>query len=382
MIGINVNCRFTGFLPFFIFTCIFDLGAQQPANPYALVDQKARHIPSAYTVSTEKMAAYINDHFHNDDEKIRAIYTWIAAHIEYDIRCYYASSSGRSREEKITQILKTRKGICEDYTVLFQDLCVKTGIKCYLIEGYTKQFGTIDQIPHAWCAALTENGWKMYDPTWGSGYISQGKFIKSFSEEYFNVRPDIFIQTCTPFDPIWQFLSYPVTGEDFKKGTIDKTKKGDYFNYTDSIRLYEIQDLVTRNQAVILRMEKYQVKNKAVREQLKFLREEMETEKQNLAVRQYNTAVSDYNSGIEFLNAFVRYRNAQFIPPRPEQEIREMISRAIELLKSSLGKLKKIGDADPKTAEGIHSLKETCLEALHHSQQQQQWLEGYLKQGE
>ena len=116
MIGISVNCRFTGFLPFFIFSCIFDLGAQQPANPYALVDQKARHIPSAYTVSTEKMAAYINDHFHNDDEKIRAIYTWIASNIDYD--CKLAKSGS---EEKITgeEVLAKRKTIASGYAALF-----------------------------------------------------------------------------------------------------------------------------------------------------------------------------------------------------------------------------------------------------------------------
>ncbi len=380
--GKRVKCIFPGLLVILLFICFVNLSAQQPANPYALIDQKARHIPSAFTVSTEKMSAFINDHGYTDDEKIRTIYTWMATHIEYDIHRFYSTNSGSSREEKIIQILLTRKGICEDYTALFQDLCLKTGVKCYMIEGYTKQFGAIDQIPHSWCAALTEKGWNMYDPTWGSGYISQGKFVKAFSEEYFNVSPDIFIRTCIPFDPIWQFLYYPVNGEEFKSGTLDKTKQRDYFNYPDSICLYENQDLVTRNKAVILRIEKYQVKNKAVREQLKFLREEMETEKQNRAVRQYNAAVSDYNSGIASLNAFIHYRNAQFIPQQPEPEIREMISRAIELLKSSLEKLKKIGDADPRTAEGIHSLQEICLEALHQSQQQQQWLEVFLKQVE
>ncbi|WP_431216767.1 hypothetical protein ACQ86N_20700 [Puia sp. P3] len=34
---------------------------------------------------------------------------------------------------------------------MFTDICVKAGIPSYVVDGYTKQKGFVDYIPHAWC---------------------------------------------------------------------------------------------------------------------------------------------------------------------------------------------------------------------------------------
>jgi len=370
--------HFSGLLFIFMFTGTMNLRAQQAGNPYTLTDLKARQIQNSLTSNTADIAAYILDNFSTDHEKVRAIYTWIATHISYDIGRMLVISYDTAENEKIIQTLKTRKGICENYSALFEELCRKTGIPCYVIEGYTRQNGSIDQIPHSWCAARLEEAWYMFDPTWGSGYISERKFIKQFNNDYFMIRPADLIQTHMPFDYLWQFLPYPVSREEFSKGKILLKKTGTPFNFQDSITVYEKLDKIAQVRETIRRIENNGTKNNLVRDRLRFLIQELEIEQQNVTVRQYNAAVGDYNTGISSLNAFIQYRNQKFTPVKPDAEIREMIDFAVVRFRASLGILHGIILSDPVASANISSLDETCQQALANAKEQQNWLEKYL----
>lgn len=376
--GISAKYLFPGFLLVLILTGFLNLRAQRTVNPYALTDQKALQIPVSATYSTDGIAAYINENFETDANKIRAAYTWIATYITYDVDKLFVVSYEESLRDKISQTLKTRKGICENYTALFQELSAKTGILCYIVEGYTKQNGHIDQIPHSWCAAFIGDHWYMFDPTWGSGYIQGRKFIRQFTTGYFMVKPGDIIHSHMPFDYLWQFLAFPLTRDEFETGKILLPKNGISFNFQDSIAVYEKQDESTQDIASIRRIEQNGTKNQLVQERLKFLRQKLEIEQQNVTVRQYNSSVGDYNTGISYLNAFIQYRNAQFKPPRPEAEIREMIGNAIGSLNKGLEKLNEIRNPDAASSANIASMKEICIAALQQAREQQNWLNNYL----
>jgi transglutaminase/protease-like cytokinesis protein 3 len=144
------------------------VSAQKSAvNPYSITDKKALQLPDSLTNSTDNLASYINSNFKTDNEKVRAIFIWVATNIQYDIENMFALNFYEKKEEKISKPLRTRKGICENYASLFCDICLKTGVKSFVIEGYTKQNGFTDNIPHAWCAALVDSSWFLFDPTWG-----------------------------------------------------------------------------------------------------------------------------------------------------------------------------------------------------------------------
>lgn len=379
--GTNNNYFFPGMLVIIFFSGFLNLAAQRPANPYALTDQKAIRMPVSCTVSTDGIAAYINENFETDTGKIRAIYTWIATQIAYDVDKLFMVSFDESQRDKISQTLVTRKGICENYTALFHDLCSKTGIPCYIVEGYTRQNGSIDQIPHSWCAAFIGTEWLMFDPTWAAGYINGKTFTRQFNNDYFMVKPHILIHTHMPFDYLWQFLVHPVSRDEFTDGKIPIQKAGTAFYFQDSIAVFEKLDKITQVQETIRRIENNGTKNNLVRDRLKFLHQELEIEQQNGIVRQYNSAVGDYNTGITHLNAFIQYRNAQFKPLRPDTEIREMISNAIGSLGSGLEKLNEIRDPDAVSAANITSMNEICRAALQQAREQQNWLNIYLEKG-
>jgi transglutaminase/protease-like cytokinesis protein 3 len=114
--------------------------------------------------TSDAIANYIVTNFKTDKDKSRAIFIWIVSNIQYDIDNMFAINFYEKKEDKISKTLKTRKGICENYAFLFTDICMKSGIKSFVIEGYTKQNGFADYIPHAWSAALIDSSWFLFDP--------------------------------------------------------------------------------------------------------------------------------------------------------------------------------------------------------------------------
>src|SRR5213075_1846903 len=106
------------------------------------------------------------------------------------------------RDRKITAALKRKKGVCEHFAAIFNDVCIKSGIKSFVIEGYTKQNGSVDKSSHAWCTALVDNKWFLYDPTWDAGSEGNGLFSGNKRTDYFEALPSVFIQSHMPFDPM------------------------------------------------------------------------------------------------------------------------------------------------------------------------------------
>ena len=145
---------------------------------YAAIDKKALLLPDSLTKTTNAIASYIDAHFTTDPEKARAAFIWVASNIQYDIANMFALNFYEKPQEKVSKPLRERKGICENYAALFTEICNKSGLKAYVVEGYTKQNGFADYIPHAWSAAQIGDTWFLFDPTWGSGYANGGKFYK------------------------------------------------------------------------------------------------------------------------------------------------------------------------------------------------------------
>jgi transglutaminase/protease-like cytokinesis protein 3 len=78
------------------------------------------------------------------------------------------------------------------------------GIDTETISGYTKQNGAVDPMSHAWCASKIDNQWYIFDPTWGSGFVNNGKFVNALTIVILSESSEI-IASHMPFDYMWQF---------------------------------------------------------------------------------------------------------------------------------------------------------------------------------
>ena len=352
-----------------------------PVNKYAIIDQKALQLPDSLTKSTDQIAAYITSNFVTDKDKSRAIFIWIASNIQYDIDNMFAINFYEKNEEKIAKPLRTKKGICENYASLFTDICIKSGIKSFVIEGYTKQNGFTDYIPHAWSAARIDSSWFLFDPTWGSGYVSGGKFFKKINDDYYMASPTTLIKSHMPFDYLWQFLDYPITNQEFYEGKIQQNMSKPFFNFNDTLQLYEKQSYIDQLISSAYRVEKNGIKNSLVFDRIQHLKSEIENDRQTKTVNLYNSSMVDYNDGINYLNEFINYRNKQFMPTKTDPEIQNMLDIVNNKLQEAKIKLEKISNPDTNTLNMIRQLTKSIDDTFNQLKEQQVWLNQYFSKG-
>ncbi len=288
----------------------------QPATGSVYVDNFSIQIPGSETKTTSDIARFIMQHYTSENERIRAAYSWVTANIRYDKDSIHRVILDENREEKVTYALARRKGVCENFAAIFTDICVKSGIRSFVVEGLTKENGMLQKSPHAWCAVFTNNDWFLFDPTWdASGRMN-----------YYMIRPEEFIETHIPYDPLFQFSKYPVSFNRLHKSSFGTDNP---FDYKDSINSYESSDSLSRYLSAISRIEKNGWPAALIDTKLKQLRLEVELIFQDSDTGGYNSAAEMYNSAIAVFNSFLIYRNNRFQPPKGKEEV-QGIFRSID----------------------------------------------------
>ena len=301
--------------------CLFFLTlttSAQDSEDYTETGRNVISIPDSQTHSTSDIACYINKYTRDDIQKVRSIYVWVITHISYDKTRPERVILNEDRNKLVTATLEKRKGVCEHFASLFIDICNKCGLKSYVIGGYTRQNGSVDKTPHAWCTVLIDKKWSLYDPTWDAG---------SVATNYFCVSPTVFIQMHMPFDPMFQLLDYPLSYDDFNNGRMTAGSNVKYFNYTDSLNTYEKLDPINQYVTSETRIENNGTGNSMIHTKQSQLKMEIEILNQDKDSVNYNGAVADYNSAISLFNDFLTYRNNRFKPARSGVEVQELFNK-------------------------------------------------------
>ena len=218
-----------------MFLLFLSIGFSANAQDYAKVDARIKSYPKTFS-TPDKLAELVSKDFSRDDEKARAIFTWIATNIKYDYAAYGVNErpvaySFRSQQEKETKqkamkqelaqkTLKSKKGVCQGYSTLFLAVAEKAGLQSEIITGTSKSHPAhIGKAPgasdHAWNAVKIGNEWKLLDTTWGAGTVTGEKpaFVFKFNDKYFFSDPDTFFLNHFPDDKKW--LMTQKTEKDF-----------------------------------------------------------------------------------------------------------------------------------------------------------------------
>lgn len=188
------------------------------AQDFTKVDATVKSWPDF--ADTDKFAAKVNADFKREDEKARAIFTWIATHIKYDLAAYGVNErpvaySFKTQEEKqakekkfkedlAQKTLKTKKGVCQGYATLFLIVAEKAGLEPVIITGTSKSHPAhIGAAPgasdHAWNAVKIGGEWKLLDATWAAGTVTIFPMIKNgFSQQRLKrILPNCLCTTAT-----------------------------------------------------------------------------------------------------------------------------------------------------------------------------------------
>lgn len=221
-------------LLFFFCTCCF---AQPDRINYSRIDWNVQSIESA---SPEILAKNITAAYTTDHEKVRAIFSWIARHINYRVkspynyrRKNYVSEPGplitdtgalKSANEAVAEtVLANRSAICDGYSRLFKTLCDYAGIESAIVTGYARsnsdRVGQKFRSNHNWNAVYIDSAWYLLDVTWASGSVSYygDAFIQHFDDYYFFTSPELFIRDHWPDDMRWALLPNPPALREFDR---------------------------------------------------------------------------------------------------------------------------------------------------------------------
>jgi hypothetical protein len=330
-------------LVFACFVFMRFLAFGQEMSNYTETDRIALNIPDAQAQSTADIVAYINKNSDADDKKVRAAYVWVISHIQYSKDSLHRVILDADKDQLVTVTMRRRKGVCEDFSSVFNDICRKLNLRSFVIQGYSKQSGSVDKSSHAWCTVFTDNKWMLYDPTWDAGLVNS--FSAPVNTKYYQVAPQSFIENHMPFDPMFQLSDHPITYKEFNTGNINFDKGKAYFNYVDSINAWQQLDPLTAYTNSALRIERNGPPDPLISTRLKQLTMEIEIINQDKDSVMYNGAIADYNSGIKALNNFLGYRNNQFKPAKTDEEVELIFKNIKKYILSAHEKLDEVNSS-------------------------------------
>jgi hypothetical protein len=322
---------------FLLLFCSGNFLKAQTFNDWS-VDNKVLNIPSSQTTSTTAIAEYVKQNFDSDSKRFRAIYIWVASSIQYTSDSANIINLGPDPEAKVTAALRRRKGVCENYAAIFNDICAKAGLTSFIVDGYTKQDGSIDKTGHSWCAVFIKDTWFLCDPTWDNGNGSNTR--------YFLVQPSEMIASHMPFDPMWQLLNYPVSHQQFYSGNIYQNKNQPFFNYADTIAAYIKSDSLQKFRSTAFRIELNGLENNLVKNRLTYNKMHIEIIREDKDVALYDSSVAGLNEATSVYNNFIQFRNKQFTPAIPDKALQALLDGIDTKLSDAHKKLDEIAKTE------------------------------------
>ncbi len=221
----------------FFTTLILFITCVVNAQNFKNVDEKVRSYPKNIGTA-EQLATQIEHDFSTDIEKVRAVYTWLATNITYDLAKFYSGeteinfsyASQEDLRQKLSAVnthtvnatMRTKKAVCEGYAQTFKKVSELLKIPCLFITGYSKasiqDIGIIPkQEDHAWNAVRIDGNWHLIDATWGAGVTQNKQWKPRFDTYYFFTEPDEFALSHLPGEAELSFTGENVSVSNFYK---------------------------------------------------------------------------------------------------------------------------------------------------------------------
>ncbi|UCD61635.1 MAG: hypothetical protein JSV59_03425, partial [Flavobacteriaceae bacterium] len=139
-------------MPKLLFSILFLISCAAFSNEYERVDQKVKNYPAFKKV--HDLGYRIQNDFSTDEERVRAAFVWLTQNMVYeksyddifrtDQRISYRSESGRQSQIRrvvldwVEKAFVMRKGVCLEYSLILNELCLQFGLPSKVIVGVAK----------------------------------------------------------------------------------------------------------------------------------------------------------------------------------------------------------------------------------------------------
>ena len=139
----------------------------KPETPYLLNGGN-----TLWDTQTEDIADEICTDCDTDAEKVQAIYSWMVANLEYDYDYYVVF-----QYFDVRKTLRTKQGVCFDFSHLFAAFCRSQNIPCYAVDGISYKDSTVQ---HTWNRVYYDGFWWNMDVTHDITGTAEGKDLYGF----------------------------------------------------------------------------------------------------------------------------------------------------------------------------------------------------------
>ncbi|MEO6730843.1 MAG: transglutaminase domain-containing protein [Ferruginibacter sp.] len=350
-----------------LYVCCNAMARGQGFNDMA-VDNRARYIPEMQTKSTASIASYINSNFKTDQEKIRAIYTWVVTNIRYDTDSMLPINWSLYPEERNAATLRRRKGVCENYAALFTDIAQKSGFQSFVVSGHTRYAGLANSAGHSWSAVNLQEQWYLCDPTWDASHAG--------NTQWFLVSPAQFIETHVPFDPLWKLLEHPEAAYDFRKEVSKRNRPA--YNFKDSVKIFLQLDSLQQLEASTRRIRQAGLENERQKNWVNYNQMKIAIIYGEKDMDLYNSAVADLNKANAVFNDFIHYRNNRFSPAKTDEQMNSLLAPIAGLLASAWKKIDQMGRVVENFQYDTGTLKERLTALKLKTEDQKNFLKQYV----
>jgi hypothetical protein len=240
----------------------------------------------------------------------------------------------------------------------------------------------------AWVAVFTDNKWWLIDPTWGSGYIRDNKYVRQLDWQHFLVVPAVSVKTHVPFDPLFQFLDQPLRHDEIRDAKWTAGSNRPIFNYKDTLAAYTAMPELSRAQNAVARIGQFGITNQLISVELTNLhntiaygKQKKLVDAQNLQADKINRASNLYNEVTASFNQYIAFRNNQYMPARSDKEIREWVDNMAAELEEVFKILNEVTATEPPYTTNKADIKTAAAAAKQRIAEEQAFVTKYLKTG-
>ena len=215
-----------------------------PNSNFGKADRIAKQLHGASLKNLPVLVHKLTNKLDKDEEKFRAMYTWICTNIRNDYYAYLRTTKKRKKlandslalanwnnsfiPKVIEKLIRDKETACTGYAFLMKEMSSLAGIPCEIVSGYgrTPNMDLDLQSPpnHSWNAVKLQEKWYLCDPTWSAGVtnFATGKpvFQQEYYDGYFLSDPRIFVKNHYPLDAKWALLKELPSFQEFLEGPV------------------------------------------------------------------------------------------------------------------------------------------------------------------
>lgn len=181
----------------------------------AVVHPAVLAMPAEAKASVAAVGQYLKDKESDPGRRVKAIHDFAATHLAYDS---VALAEGRYPDQSAEAVLKAGLAVCAGYANLTKAVADVTGDEVVVVVGDSRgRADEVDGEPHAWNAAKIDGLWYLLDPTWDSGHVKDGTFVREYRTSYLFVPPQLIGITHFPDEPAWQLRDAPLSRGEFAR---------------------------------------------------------------------------------------------------------------------------------------------------------------------